>query len=265
MPSPTTPEPALLHLHRSGPADGTPLLAIHGITAHGRRFDRLCAEYLFDRHVVAPDLRGHGESLSDAPWNLETHVEDLVAVLDALQWDSTDVIGHSLGGNLAVRLLAAHPKRVRRLVLLDPALMIPAHIATENATYAMTDQSFRTQDALIEARRSGRSAAAISHSDDDARIASYKGEDKRWRMNYERAAVVSMWSELSRPMPPLVQARQTLLVVAKQAQLVERRQIDYLEENFEELLTQVELDLGHMLYWDDLEAVGRIVAGFIND
>jgi lipase len=261
MPTPQT----LLHLHRTGPADGTPLLAIHGITAHGRRFDRLCADYLFDRQVVAPDLRGHGESLPEAPWNLETHVDDLVAVLDHLQWDSTDVIGHSLGGNLAIRLLAAHPKRVRRVVLLDPALMIPAETATENATYAMSDQSFRTQDALVEARRAGRSEAAIPYSDDDTRIASYKGEDKRWRMNYERAAVVAMWSELSRSLPPLVQARQALLVVATQAQLVQQPQITYLEENFEELLTQVELDLGHMLYWDDLEAVGRIVAGFLND
>jgi lipase len=255
----------LLHLHRTGPVDGTPLLAIHGITAHGRRFDRLCAEYLFDRHVVAPDLRGHGASLPDAPWNLDTHVDDIVAVLDHLQWDSTDVIGHSLGGNLAIRLLAAHPKRVRRVVLLDPALMIPAETATENATYAMSDQSFRTLDSLVEARRLGRSDTAIPFSDEDARIASYKGEDKRWRMNYERAAVVAMWSELARPLPPLVQARSALLIVATQAQLVQAPQVTYLEENFEELLTQVELDLGHMLYWDDLETVGRIVAGWLND
>jgi lipase len=254
-----------LHLHRSGSPDGTPLLAIHGITAHGRRFDRLVNEYLFDRHVVAPDLRGHGQSLSEAPWNLETHVEDLIDVLDELGWGSVDVIGHSLGANLGLRLLATHPERVNRIVLLDPAFSLPAHDMTGAAESFLTDQSFETLDELIVHRRAGRVEAAIPHSDDDARIAAIRGTDSRWRLHFSRAAIVAMWGELARALPDIVEAKPALLVNALQAKMVVAPQIAYLERCFEDQLTQVEFDLGHMLYWDDLDATGRVVAGWLNN
>jgi lipase len=256
---------ASLHLHRSGSPDGTPLLAIHGITAHGRRFDRLVAEHLFDRQVVAPDLRGHGQSTGDAPWNLETHVADLVTVLDDLEWDCVDVVGHSLGGNLGLRLLSAHPERVRRLVLLDPAFALPATNMTGASNSFLNDQSFETLEELVIARREDRIEAAIEASDSDARIASIQGDDNRWRLNYNRSAIVAMWGELARDLPPIDTPKPALLVNALKAQLVLASQIDYLERSFEEHLTQVELDLGHMLYWDDLEATGRVVAGWLNN
>jgi lipase len=254
-----------LHLHRSGSPEGTPLLAIHGITAHGRRFDRLVSEYLFDRQVVAPDLRGHGESSVDAPWNLETHVEDLIDVLDELGWDCVDVVGHSLGANLALRLLATHPERVSRIVLLDPAFELPATNMTGAAESFLVDESFETLDELVVHRRTGRIDAAIPDSDHDVRIAAIRGPDSRWRLNFSRAAVVAMWGELARPLPLITQPKPALLINALKAKLVLDPQIEYLEQCFENQLTQVELDLGHMLYWDDLEATGRVVAGWLNN
>ena len=97
-----------LHVHTFGTRGAKPVLAIHGITAHGTRFAPLAAATLADRHVLAPDLRGHGFSPSEAPWNLETHVEDLVEVMDSEGREKIDVIGHSLGGNLGLRLLFAY-------------------------------------------------------------------------------------------------------------------------------------------------------------
>jgi lipase len=254
---------SLLNVHRTGPLTGQPLLAIHGITAHGRRFDRMCAEYLDDRYVVSPDLRGHGESLCDAPWNLETHVADLIETLDELGWVSVDVMGHSLGGNLALRLLAAHPERVNRLVLLDPAFHLPTKTMTANADAALNDKAFDSLEDLVIAQRAFRSEAAIPSADVDTRLAGFQGEDGKWRMAWSRSAVVAMWGELSRPLPPIEHSRPTLLVNALKAGLVLEDQISFLETYLEADLTQVDLDLGHMLYWDDLDATGRVVAGYL--
>jgi lipase len=254
---------SLLNVHRTGPFNGKPLFAIHGITAHGRRFDRMCAEYLDDRYVIAADLRGHGDSLCDAPWNLETHVADLVDTLDDLGWDRVDVMGHSLGGNLALRLLAAHPDRVDRVVLLDPAFQLPTQTMTANADAALTDKAFDSLEDLVIAQRAFRSEAAIPSADADTRLAGFQGDDGKWRMRWSRSAVVAMWGELSRPLPTIPESRPALLVNALKAGLVLEPQIDYLETQFEDDLTQVDLDLGHMLYWDDLDATGRVVAGYL--
>ncbi len=69
----------LLHVHEWGDPAAPPLVCLHGVTAHGRRFRRLAEERLARRfHVLAPDLRGHGRSGWEPPWNIATHAGDLL-------------------------------------------------------------------------------------------------------------------------------------------------------------------------------------------
>ena len=64
--------------HEWGDASLPPLVCLHGVTSHGRHFERL-ATRLADRfHVVALDLRGHGASSWEPPWQLEQHVADVL-------------------------------------------------------------------------------------------------------------------------------------------------------------------------------------------
>jgi lipase len=253
-----------LHVHTFGTPGAKPVLAIHGITAHGTRFAPLAAAALADRHVLAPDLRGHGFSPSEAPWNLETHVEDLVEVLDSVGWERIDVIGHSLGGNLGVRLLSAYPERVNRLLLLDPAFDLPSADMTKNAQAILTDTSYESLQDLVKARRAGRIDAAIPHCDDDSLLASVCGDDGRWRMRFDRAAVVAMWGELARPMPAIASAVATTLVNALEAGFVLEPQHTYLRTQFGSKLTEIDVPLGHMVYWDDFDQTGRIVSEWAN-
>src|SRR5690606_34089079 len=79
-----------LHLETYGDPGGAPVLAIHGITAFGARFERL-AGHLPERRWLCPDLRGHGRSPSTPPWRSEDHVADLLRVLDDEGIDRIDV------------------------------------------------------------------------------------------------------------------------------------------------------------------------------
>ncbi len=111
-----------LNVHHFGPADGAPLLAIHGVTSHGRRYVDFAELAAPDRHVLAVDLRGHGRSGWEPPWNVDTHLADITETLDAEGvTEPVDVIGHSFGGLLALALVTASPERVQRAVLIDPA------------------------------------------------------------------------------------------------------------------------------------------------
>ncbi|WP_353827465.1 alpha/beta hydrolase [Agromyces sp. SYSU T0242] len=106
-------------------AGGTPVLAIHGITASHRAWHHV-ADALPARRIVAPDLRGRGRSADlPGPWSLRDHADDQARVLDALGIDRALVVGHSMGAFVTVRFAAAHPDRVAGVVLVDGGLPIP--------------------------------------------------------------------------------------------------------------------------------------------
>ncbi|MEC3952381.1 alpha/beta fold hydrolase [Nocardia sp. CDC153] len=111
-----------LHSHRFGPSTGPVVLALHGLTGHGRRWQRLADDHLPDVAILAPDLRGHGRSPGVPPWDFETLVDDLVVLLAAETSEPVVVLGHSFGAATAVHLAHQHPELVRALVLLDPAI-----------------------------------------------------------------------------------------------------------------------------------------------
>ena len=73
-----------LNLHEWGDPAAPPVVCLHGVNAHGRRFRKLAEERLARRYrVLAPDLRGHGTSGWEPPWTFATHAHDVLETLDA--------------------------------------------------------------------------------------------------------------------------------------------------------------------------------------
>lgn len=251
-----------LHVWTFGDPAGAPLLAVHGITGHGRRFEPLATTAWAHRRTLAVDLRGHGRSTADAPWSLGQLVADLVEVLDDAHLDAVDVVAHSYGGTIALQLLARHPERVRRLVLLDPALAQAGAWGEEAATETITDDGFATED-------DARAWRAGALAPDDAIITAEvehhleQRADGRWWFRWHKPAVVTGWGEMASPVPVVDDARPTLLVIALQAELVGTAQRGALEAQLGEQLVTVELDCGHMLYWERPDEVGALVERFL--
>lgn len=115
-----------LHVEERGRGEPAVLL-VHGI-ACDRRYTKPVAEHLAARHrTVAVDLRGHGRSDAPGePYDVETQLDDLAAVCSALALDRPVVIGHSLGGVLAVILAARRPELPGAVVALDAPIVPPA-------------------------------------------------------------------------------------------------------------------------------------------
>jgi lipase len=106
--------------------DAPLVLAVHGITSSSATW-RATAHAVGDRAaMIAVDLRGRGRSNElPAPFGIDAHVRDMLAVLDHFELQRAVVVGHSLGAYIVARLATAHPDRVERLVLVDGGLMIP--------------------------------------------------------------------------------------------------------------------------------------------
>ncbi len=98
-----------------------PLLLLHGLADHALVWsslgDYLAAEY----HIVAPDMRGHGESSKpERDYSFESAIADLEALMDRLEWSSAHVVAHSWSGKLAAIWAKQNPNRLRSMILVDP-------------------------------------------------------------------------------------------------------------------------------------------------
>jgi pimeloyl-ACP methyl ester carboxylesterase len=109
---------------------GTPgrpgLVLVHGAMAHANWWDFIAPRLAADFHVVAPHLSGMGDSGHRDAYSTAQFADDVVAVMDHAGLASdTVVIGHSLGGAVALTLGVRHAGRVRGIVMLDSAVFPP--------------------------------------------------------------------------------------------------------------------------------------------
>ena len=254
---------AALHAHEFGDPTGVPLLAVHGVTGHGRRYRRLAEEALPRRRTLAVDLRGHGRSTNDGPWSIPQHVADCVDTLDSYGLGAVDVIGHSYGGAIALALLVAAPDRVRRLVLLDPALAQSGERASQLAMQTINDPGWLTVEEATIARNAGLGDEINPGVVEDIAEHLVEGEDGRFRFRFHKPAVVTAWGEVCTPLPDQLQAVSALLVVADRAELVSPDIEAGLVALFGGQLDVVHLDCGHMLYWERFDETAAAITSFL--
>ncbi len=111
------------------------ILAIHGITSNHLAWQHFAAHAVKSGYVVyAPDLRGRAASNKlSAPFGMKTHAADMKAVIDQLGLAAPVVIGHSMGGFVAIALNHFYPNTVSRIVLIDGGLplALPAGMSVE--------------------------------------------------------------------------------------------------------------------------------------
>ena len=113
-------EGARLHVVERG--QGPALLLIHGLGGQLRNFSRILEPLAARHRVILVDRPGSGYSVSDAlvQPSLADQARSLAGLVDALRLDRPVVVGHSLGGALALMLAIQHPERVGGLALLSP-------------------------------------------------------------------------------------------------------------------------------------------------
>ena len=125
-----------LHYADWGNAGAPPLLLVHGGRDHCRSWDWVAQQLRDDWHVIAPDLRGHGDSAwsPDGDYTMLPFVYDLAQLIHQLKLAPVTIVAHSLGGNIALRYTGLYPEYVSRLVAIEGLGPSPKMLAERDAT-----------------------------------------------------------------------------------------------------------------------------------
>jgi lipase len=243
-----TPHP--LKVYRFGPAAPIQLLAIHGLTGHGQRWETLATHHLAEFSIAAPDLVGHGRSSWDAPWSIDANVAALGALLDDDSDGPVVVVAHSFGGAVALSLAAARPDLVSELVLLDPAVGLDGHWMREIA-----DQMFASPDYPDRAQaRAEKANGAWGEVDPqelerelDEHLITHSDGRMGWRVSVP--AMMSYWSELARAaaLPPPKTPTTLIRATRTQPPYVSDELVSQLRDRLASNFTLLDFDCDHMV------------------
>lgn len=192
----------MLHTYRFGRPGPARILAIHGLTGYGGRWEALFREQLTDVAVVAPDLLGHGRSSWDAPWTIDANAAAMAALVEAEGAAPVVAVGHSFGAAIALSLAATRPDLVSGLVLLDPAVALDGRRMREIADSMYESPDYTNRDEARAEKSNGSwgdvPAAELERELDEHLVAQPNGR-VGWRISIP--AMMSYWSELTRPAP----------------------------------------------------------------
>jgi pimeloyl-ACP methyl ester carboxylesterase len=116
-----------LHYADWGNEAAPALILIHGGRDHCRSWDPVALRLRAHFHVLAPDLRGHGDSdwAKGSSYSLSDYVYDLTRLLRAESVHQAAIVGHSMGGMIALIYAGAYPDQVSRLAVLDGVTVVP--------------------------------------------------------------------------------------------------------------------------------------------
>ncbi len=163
-----------LHYADWGNADAPPLLLIHGGRDHCRSWDWTAEQLYQDWHVIAPDLRGHGDSAwsPDGDYSMQSHIYDIAQLVHQLQLAPVTIVAHSLGGNIALRYTGLYPDSVRKIVAIEGLGPSPKMQAERDAV--LFDQRLR---AWIEDKRAAAGRTPRRYPTLEAALARMKEEN----------------------------------------------------------------------------------------
>ncbi len=181
--------------------DGPPLLILHGLFGSGRNWATIAKSLAPQRKILTVDLRNHGES----PWNDEMNysamADDVLRLIEKENLEQPTLLGHSMGGKVAMVAAMTEPDAIGSLVVADIA---PVSYGHSHDPYVEAMQSLD----LSTVQRRGEADVALSVAIHDKGVRGFllhnlvfEDEGPRWRLNLE-AIASNMVSLTDFPIPP---------------------------------------------------------------
>ena len=274
------------HIRHWGDADAPLLVMLHGWMDVAASFQFVVDCLQRDWHVIAPDWRGFGlsQSSGDTYWFAD-YIGDLDAILDAYTPDqAVNLLGHSMGANIACLYAGIRPERVKKLINLEGFGMPPTRPDQAPRRYAKWLDELRepptlrayANQALVAARlqktnpRLSNERAALLAAHWSAQNASGEWEilaDPAHKLNgpilYRVEEVLACWQAIAAPVL-WVEATDTDVWRWMGPKDAARIEVDRRLQHFPQLTKAMVADAGHMLHHDQPQVLAQLVENFLD-
>ena len=219
-----------LHYLDWGNPDKPPLIMLHGIGRLAHTFDHIAPRFTDRFHVMAIDMRGHGDSAWDpnAAYLVEDYTKDLEALVGQLQLRNLTLWGNSTGGRVVQVYAGLHPENVAALIVEDVGPERPRSIADGFARQVQQDaKGWASEDELVAQLKTGNQGISEDQLRTYAHFGTKRGPDGRiiWKRDPNLAkgfVETELWQyvrKISSPTIYIIGGRSTIVPADTQEQL----------------------------------------------
>jgi len=172
-----------MSLHYQSFGQGQPLILLHGLFGSADNWGAIAKHFAQHYQVISVDLRNHGRSPHHASQSYADMADDLIRLCDSLTIDKIHLLGHSMGGKVAMQFATQFPSRMGKLIVVDMAIRAydDAHTHLIEAMLAVNLPSMRTRNEIDQ---------ALSSTIDEKVVRQFllmnlvkSGEGYQWRIN----------------------------------------------------------------------------------
>ncbi len=228
--------------------EGHHLIILHGLFGMSDNWQSLGKKWAENNTVHLLDLRNHGKSPNTDEFTYSAMSDDLLEYLDEHQVESAHILGHSLGGKMAMLFAALNPKRIDKLIIADisPRYYQPHHTDIINALLALKIEN-------IHSRKEAQDKFAELFHDAGVRqflLKSLYWEDKEklnWRFNLP--AIAEQIENVGEGLPDIAfYEKETLFIKGGNSRYVQDKDLELIERHFPAYKLETIEGAGHWLH-----------------
>lgn len=254
-----------MQLHSLSYGQGEPLIILHGLFGAADNWQTVSKQLAADFHVHALDLRNHGHSPHALDMGYPRMAADVAGFLDSRDLRAASLLGHSLGGKVAMQFALSSPNRVKKLVVVDvaPRAYPPWHREILAALQALDLSTLRD-------RQQADSALASDIPDRSVRQFLLKSLSRaetgafRWRFNLE--ALAAHYQQLNGALPATGKFEGPVLFVRGQnSAYLSENDWPAIRERFPAARQEIIAGAGHWVHADAPETFVAVVLKFLKE
>ena len=236
------------------------IVLIHGLFGSLGNLGMIARVLQLEYSVLHLDIRNHGKSAHDKEMNYTVMAQDVIETLDHLNIEQFSVIGHSMGGKIAMKLTELAPKRLQNLIVLD---MCP-FAYQENHHDSIFKALFAVEQANVASRKEAYEIMQNFLKEEMVIQFLLKGFNKgRWLFNvqfiFDHYADIIGWQALK------LWSKRTLFIRGGQSPYISKDEhIKAIDQQFDHVELETIENAGHWLHAEQPEQVNIIIKNYLN-